>query len=81
MADAPLVAHAPRAARLTVAVPEDTMPDFPVPAAMAHMVLRSADIARLAQWYCTVLGCEVVHEMRGARRILFLTPEELAEPG
>lgn len=49
------------------------MPDFPVPAAMAHMVLRTADVPRLVTWYRTVLGCEVIYERPPPRRMVFLT--------
>ena len=32
------------------------------PARLAHFVLRTSDIDRLASWYCTVLEAKVVHE-------------------
>ena len=32
------------------------------PARLAHFVLRTSDIDRLAGWYCTVLEAKVVHE-------------------
>jgi catechol-2,3-dioxygenase len=52
---------------------EVEMSEYSVPVKMAHMVLKTANIVRLAQWYQSVLGCAVVHEMTGAQHMIFLT--------
>jgi catechol-2,3-dioxygenase len=38
------------------------MSKAPVPAKMAHIVLRTTDVPRLAEWYQTVLGCDLIDE-------------------
>ena len=48
----------------------------PVPAKMAHIVLRTSDVPRLVAWYKTVLGCETIYEEPPPRGIVFLSYDE-----
>lgn len=49
------------------------MPDFPIPAKMAHMVLFSSNVEAMAAWYAKVLGCKTVYEWHEPRRAIFMT--------
>jgi catechol-2,3-dioxygenase len=52
------------------------MSKAPVPAKMAHIVLRTTDVPRLADWYQTVLGCDLIYKEPPPRGIVFLSFDE-----
>ncbi|MBL4721927.1 MAG: VOC family protein [Alphaproteobacteria bacterium] len=52
------------------------MSKAPIPAKMAHIVLRTADVSRLVDWYQTVLGCDIVYQEPPPRGIVFLSFDE-----